>query len=63
MGKATKADSRGGATSQVPRGATCTIKKEVYELKMTTQNVRVEQRYGKHQKRESNRNPGNIKSL
>jgi uncharacterized protein (DUF885 family) len=41
-----------------------TIKGEIYELKMTTKHKRgVEQRYGKLQKKESNRNPGNQKLL
>jgi hypothetical protein len=41
-----------------------TIKREIYELKMTTQIIKgVEQRHGKPLKKESNRNPGNEKSL
>jgi hypothetical protein len=41
-----------------------TMKKEIYELKMTTKyKTGVEQRYGKPQKKESSRNPGNGKSL
>jgi hypothetical protein len=44
-----------------------TINREIYELKLTTLNIKdkrgVEQRYGKHQKKESTTNPGNRKSF
>jgi hypothetical protein len=41
------------------------VEREIYELKMTTQNMKEELTKGmeKSQKKESNRNPGNKKSL
>jgi uncharacterized membrane-anchored protein YhcB (DUF1043 family) len=40
-----------------------TIKREIYEIKKTTKHKReVKQIYGKPQKKESNRNPGNKQS-